>query len=240
LSKRLPEAQQQAALAEALLAARSVEHPYRRCSALIALSDHLPEAQRGAALAEALAVANLIPDEDPRSRALTRLTRRLPVELAWQSARQIEGGGKRSRALARLSERLPTRQKEVALAEALEVAKAIRRPLTRSKALAKVSGRLPRQQQDLALAEALQAASLIEDDDDRNTALTKYAALTEMARREHVSTDAHDALRACARCPRPAFLRDLTALLPLLERLGGPAALAQTAEAVVEVRRRWP
>ena len=170
--------------------------------------------------------------------SLHSLAGNLPPELVaqlvrgglWQPrqaltyARQMPDEGQRARALAALAPRLP--------------------PERLSEALAALAPRLPPERQEQALHEALAAAREIRDEDARARACAR--ALASMA--SHLAAFPRPALyplwdetlRALARRTRRDLLADLRALMPLILRLGGPQAIAETFRAVRDVARWWP
>lgn len=114
----------------------------------------------------------------------------------------------------------------------------------RARALAALAPRLPPERQEQALHEALAAAREIRDEDARARACAR--ALASMA--SHLAAFPRPALyplwdetlRALARRTRRDLLADLRALMPLILRLGGPQAIAETFRAVRDVARWWP
>ena len=102
-------AEQQAALAEGLAAARQIGYEWFRAQALSALAAQLTGAERQAALAEGLAAARQIENEYARAQALSALAAQLTGDLLAEglaAARQIRDERYRAEALSALAAQL--------------------------------------------------------------------------------------------------------------------------------------
>jgi hypothetical protein len=164
-------------LAEALAAARAIQHEGYRAWALAALAPHLAEQERVRLLAEVLAAARSTWHEGERSEALAALAPHLPAELlaeALAAARAIQHEGYRAWALAALAPHLAEQDRPVVLAEALTAARAARTVEyegTCSSVLAALAPHLPAE----LLAKALTAARATQHVVYRSLALAALA-----------------------------------------------------------------
>ncbi len=234
-------------LPDALEAARQIDHPRSRAEALANLAPLLPPEKREAALAHALEAARQIPYPYSRAQALTSLTPHLAPEdreaalaHALEAARSIDHPYPRARALAALAPHLPEPDRKAALAHALAAARSIDHPRYRARALANLAPHLPPNERETALVDALYTAREITDPDDRAQALTSLASHLAQLPLPTLYPLFHDTLHHLARRTRRDLLGDLRALLPVLERLGGPEALEELARAIVDVGEWWP
>ncbi|GAB4560602.1 MAG: hypothetical protein Kow0047_07340 [Anaerolineae bacterium] len=254
---------------QGLAYARQVPDPWQRARALASLAPHLPQpllrealaaaqaisdercrAQALASLAprlaglghprEALAAAQAISDEYVRAEALASLAPHLPQPLlreALAAAQAISNEYVRAEALASLAPHLPEPERTQALREALAAAQAIEWESARAEALASLAPRLaelghPR--------EALAAAQAISDEDARARALTSLAPRLAEEDRGWLYPLWQETLHVLASRTRKDLLADLRALEPVIHRLGGPEAVAETFRAIQDVGRWWP
>ena len=125
-------------------------------------------------------------------------------------------------------------------AQALAYARRVPGPSQRAEALGALAARLPEGEREAVLAEALAAAREIGDERRRAAALGALAARLAASPRAQLYPLWRETLPALARRTRRDLLRDLRALLPVIVRLGGAQAAAETARAIQEVARWWP
>ncbi|MGF1991785.1 MAG: NB-ARC domain-containing protein [Nostoc sp. ZfuVER08] len=216
-------------LPEALATARAIQDEDYRADALSVLADKLPEV-----LPEALAAARAIQSEYYRANALSALADKLPPELlpeALAAARAIQDEHSRADALSALADKLPPEL----LPEALAAARAIQSEDYRAYALSALADKLPPE----LLPEALAAARAIQYDYSRANALSALASgLSQMPAAELFSLW-QDTLHELSLRTRPNLLQDIKALFPVIFALGGEAATAELAHAIVDVARWW-
>ncbi|MEH2109940.1 hypothetical protein, partial [Nostoc sp.] len=104
----------------------------------------------------------------------------------------------------------------------------------RVKALSALAEKLPE-----LLPEALAAARAIQDEDYRAKALSALASgLSQMPSTELFPLW-RDTLHKLSLHTRPNLLQDIQALFPVIFALGGEAATAEIARAIVDVGRWW-
>ncbi|NPA91581.1 MAG: hypothetical protein GXO55_09070, partial [Chloroflexi bacterium] len=170
-----------------------------------------------------------------RAEALAALAPHLPEDLMAQAlgaARMIASDRYRAEALAALAPHLP----QDLMAQALVAARKIRDQDHRALALAALAPHLP---QDL-MAQALDAARKIESAQYRAKALAALAPrLAELPLLELYPLW-RETLPALARRTRKDLLADIRALHPVIHKLGGEEAIAETARAIIDVGRWWP
>ncbi|MHC5768028.1 MAG: NB-ARC domain-containing protein [Nostoc sp.] len=215
-------------LPETLAAARAIKSEYSRAKALSALADKLPEL-----LPEALAAARAIKSEYSRASALSVLADKLPELLpeALATVKAIQDENYRTNALSALAKKLPPEL----LPEALAAAKAIQSGDYRANALSALAKKLPPK----LLPEALAAAKAIQDEYSRANALSALASgLSQMPVAELFPLW-RDTLHQVSLRTRPNLLQDIKALFPVIFVLGGEAATAEVARAIVDVAQWW-
>jgi hypothetical protein len=264
LVPNLPAKLRKQALAEALTATRAIRDERDRVDALARLTPHLPKKQREWILTEALTVALKIGDEIWRMEALTRLTPYLPKEQreailaqALTVTQAIENEQYRADILAKLVLYLPPRLLAKALAAAREIEDEEYRawvlvdliphlPLSDalitvrdiskaylSEALASLAPRLP-------LIDALAMAREIEGNEYRVDALAALAPRLAELERPALYPLWAESLPVLSGRTRQDLLTDLRALAPVIARLGGAEAVAETFRAIQDVGRWWP
>jgi hypothetical protein len=146
---RLAEALPGDMLPELLAVSRSIDDPYVRCGALLAITARLPLAEREQVMAEALAAARQVTDEDGRPRrglALRQVARHLPAErrtdLLWEAFIACRRIGDEDRLIglrAAIGSRLPDPGGGQVLGEAVAAAQAARKPGDRVRRLRDVA-----------------------------------------------------------------------------------------------------
>lgn len=228
-------------LDQAVAAARRVEAPWSRARALAAIVSCLGGEQGAMVLDEAMVVAREIEDASARAVALRAVAEVSTSEraaalldealAAVHSIREVWSRGPALRALAAaLAER---RQ----LDQALSVAGEIESPQYRAETLAVVAHWLPAERRTAVLDEAVTTACEIEDRSSRAGALRVVASvLVENRHLDVLPTTLH---RLASRT-RADLLSDLTALMPAVAVLAGPAELVEITRAIVDVGRWWP
>jgi hypothetical protein len=218
-------------LPEALAVAREIQDHYSHTKALSAIAEKLPSER----LPEALAVAREIQyHEDNRAKALSAIAEKLPSERlpeALAVVREIQHEYYRANALSAIAEKLPSER----LPEVLAVAREIQDEDDRAKALSAIAEKLPSER----LPEALAVAREIQHEYYRANALSALASgLSQMPSTELFPLW-RDTLHKLSLRTRPNLLRDIKILFPVIFALGGEAATAEIAHAIVDVARWW-
>ncbi|MEH2181092.1 NB-ARC domain-containing protein [Nostoc sp.] len=255
LADKLPEL-----LPQALEAARAIRDERYRAQALSALANKLP----AELLPQALEAARAIRDEEYRAQALSALANKLPAELlpqALEAAWAIRDERYRVQALSALADKLPE-----LLPQALEAAWAIRDERYRAQALSALADKLPaellpqaleaawaiqseeyRVQALSALAnklpnvlpQALEVARAIESEEDRAQALSALARSLSQMPLSQLFPLWENTLHQLSLHTRPNLLSDIKALFPVIFALGGEAATAELARAIINVGQWW-
>ncbi|MEH1851474.1 MAG: hypothetical protein V7L11_07255, partial [Nostoc sp.] len=144
-------------------------------------------------------------------------------------AREIQNQSDRAYALIALVEKLPE-----LLPEALNAAREIQNQSDRAYALIALVEKLPE-----LLPEALNAARKVQNQSDRAYALIALASgLSQMPFAELFPLW-QDTLHELSLRTRHNLLQDIEALFPVIFALGGEAATAELARAIVDVARWW-
>ena len=234
LAPRLAPTERDQALREALEAARAIGDEGSRSRALAALAPHLGPTERDRALREALEAARASGSAGDRSEALAALAPHLTEPLlreALEAARAIESWERRfqSQALAALAPHLGPTERDRALREALEAARAIGKRRSRSQALAALAPHLGPTERDRALREALEAARAIGERGSRSQALAALAPHLGPTERDRALREALEAARASE--SEGSRSEALAALAPRLAELGHPAEALEAARA---------
>jgi hypothetical protein len=249
LALHLPDALKTEALSEALQAARAIADEYALARALSDLALHLPDALKTEALSEALQAARAITDEYIRAIFLSNLAPRLPDAFkaeALQIARAIANEYARADALRGLAPYLPGAVQVETLSEALQALRAITDEEERAHALSGLAPHLPDALKAGVLFEAFLAVRNVEE------------PFFDVAKRANLFTNIlppwkelgfvglgdgrvlwPETLHTLARYRRAELLYDLSALLPLIEHLGGAGAVQETFLAMRDVARWW-
>ena len=171
-----------------------------------------------------------------RVRASGTAIRIWPGSQGLAYAQQIQEPELRTRALAALAPRLAPTERDQALREALEAARAIEDEGFRSAALAALAPHLTA----LLLGEALEAARAIEDEGFRSAALAALAPRLAELPPSTLYPLWSKTIRLSATRTREGLLGDLCALVSVLAALGGTEATAETFRAIQDVGRWWP
>ncbi|MFN6493611.1 hypothetical protein [Nostoc sp. DedQUE03] len=138
-------------------------------------------------------------------------------------------------ALAELVNYLPPNLKKLALSEALEAALAIQDEWSRAQALSALADKLP----DVLLPQALEAALAIQSERFRAQALSALASGLSQMPNAKLFPLWQNTLHELSVRTRPNLLQDIKALFPVIFALGGEAATAEVARAIVDVARWW-
>ena len=207
--------------------------PNKKVEAIAELVNYLPPNLKKLALSEALTTATAIPDEWYRAYALSALADKLPVELlpqALEAALAIQDQRSRALALSALADKLPGEL----LPQALEAALAIQDEESRAYALSALADKLPD-----VLPQALEAALAIQDEWSRAYALSALASGLSQMPNAKLFPLWQDTLHELSIRTRPNLLQDIKALFPVIFALGGEAATAKVARAIVDMGRWW-
>jgi hypothetical protein len=243
LAPHLPAEQQAAVYASALESAHAIADERSRTWVLIRAAWYLSAEQQAAVYASALESAHAIADERSRAEALMHLAQHLPAQqqaLVYvselENARAILDQEVRINMLIRLAPHLPADQQALAYVSELESAYAIPDEERRVRALSNLAPYLPT---ELATS-ALDNARMLETERSRLSALSRLDAHLATHHSSHGRTHWHTTIRTLAARGRPAFLSDLTALMPWLAALATPEELTDIAIAIRDVTRCWP
>jgi len=231
---------------ETLEAASQIEPRYawRRVSVLAALAGLVPESQRGEVLDKAVAVAKAIGDDWERALAFAALAPWLPdpersevLAEALAAARQIEDPAVRAYKLREMVVELPEPLRSQVIAETLSLLLAD--PVALRAVPDSFLLHLPPHQRSELAARVLLAS--FDQEPHIWLPLVNPRKLVPHLLAEQSPT-VFDGfaryLRARCQAGRPAILRRLNA--PVIEYLGGAAAIEQTARAVADVGQWWP
>ncbi len=238
--------------AEALQAARTITDEYARALALSGLAPHLSDPLK----AEALQAARAMTNDNARALALRSLAPHLPDPLkaevlseALQAARAITDEDMQAFALRALAQHLSDPLKAEVLSEALQAARAITDKGVRAEALSDLAPHLPDPLKAEVLLEAfltvrkVEVRGLHEPEPERaelyKNILPAWKELSFVGLGDG-RVLWPETLHALARHRRAKLLDDLTALLPLIEHLGGGEAVQETFLAMRDVARWWP
>ena len=238
--------------AEALQAARTITDEYARALALSGLAPHLSDPLK----AEALQAARAMTNDNARALALRSLAPHLPDPLkaevlseALQAARAITDEDMQAFALRALAQHLSDPLKAEVLSEALQAARAITDEYARAEALSDLAPHLPDPLKAEVLLEAfltvrkVEVRGLHEPEPERaelyKNILPAWKELSFVGLGDG-RVLWPETLHALARHRRAKLLDDLTALLPLIEHLGGGEAVQETFLAMRDVARWWP
>jgi len=189
--------------------------------------------------AQGLAYARQVPNARQRAEALAGLAPHLPEDLlreALTAARAIRDEGWRARALAGLAPRLAGLGYPQ---EALAAAREIQDEQYRAEALAGLAPHLPEELREQVLREALAAARAIEREWGWADALSALAPHLAEWPHDRLYPLWQETLPLLARRTRKDLLSDICALAPVIAKLGGPEAIAETFRAIQDVGRWW-
>ena len=218
-----------------LVKMRITQSKPEQASVLTEFAVHLPEPIRGQILREALDAAKAIVSKWKRARALAKLAPHLQephrsrtLQETLAVVPEVGNESRQVQVLADLAPHLP----ESLSQEALEVALAIRGKKERAEALAALAPYLP--------AKLLARVRTIEDADDRMITLAGLAHQLIALQPATLYPLCQEALRTLAMRTRRDFLADIRALAPVIHKLGGEQAIAETFRAIQDVGRWWP
>ena len=243
VAPHLPETQQVEALQQALRAALAVPEEWRRVGALSALAPHLPEEVYQAALA--------VPDEGTRAGVLSALAPHLPEEV-YRAALALQSERAQAHVLSALAPHRPEEVYQAALAlryevEQAHVLSALAPYLPEAVSQAALAVKSERTRADVlcALAPHLPAAvypAALELREEWLRVGVLRALASFLASLPPAVLYAHWAavLVALKGQPRSEALDALAGFVPVIQALGGDAALSQTLQAVEDVCRWWP
>src|SRR5262249_42620928 len=153
-----------------------------------------------------------------------------------EDVKAIEKEYDRSEGLAALAPHLP----ESLLTQALETARAMEYESSRSVALAVLAPHLQESLWSEVLVQTLEAATAIQDEYSRSLALAALAPRLGTSEVSCLLPLWEQTLPILASRTRKDLLADLCSLLPIIVRLGGAQAVAETFRAIQDVGRWWP
>jgi hypothetical protein len=237
-----------------LASVRMIDHPATRATALADLSPSLAEPLRREALHEALTAVSTIWGPY-RADALTTLAPFLKgnehlLTEALEEARALERQEWRTTALMGLLPFLAPSQQRAVVQEPLEVARNTWNLSDRARSLARMVPWVDEQEGAALFGEALEAAQHIDDQSERFSALRMVAEVSATRATRAATTATTDqhhpyhpyrcwcrALRVLSTRTRRDLLSDLNAIAPALTALAGDEAIAEGAQAVIDVGR---
>jgi hypothetical protein len=240
--------EQEPVFEEALLLAGEADHTGARTETLAIVLSHLAQSGRWR---EALSRARVITYKPVRAKALMSIAVHAPVtdQVALlaetlHAIRLIEEPAYRAMLLTSLAPLIPEDERQAVAQEALTVLQAVDPDITANEVTRDMITRLLPylSVQDRAIfAQRLLAGTWeLPVVSDRHKWLLRLASyLAELPiKTAHIVWQ--DSLHRLASKSRKEMLPDLGALAPLLQTLGGPAAVADTAESILRSADRWP
>jgi hypothetical protein len=232
---------------DALPVARSVPDPLSRSRSLVKVALRLPPEEQASVLREALTAARQIDNAILLVELLVQVGHRLPaaeqssvLAEALSTARNVVDPCSRAQALAQVAHRLPVEEQSSVLSEALIAARSVDDAASRVWALTLLAQRLPESEQESVFWEALTVAPGIDDADSRARALAAVAQpvgagqFIGLTRRKWI-----DISRVLSTRRRSECVGDFTAILPLIQTLGGNTALQGFRCSIASVGRWW-
>ncbi len=238
LALNLPGTLKTKVLAEALESACAIQDEGNRARILSFLVPTLPDALK----VDALVAAQAIQSESDRARVLCALAPVLPDALkieAFSAVRMIQNESERTQVLSVLAPILTDTLK----AEALADARAVQIESYRVNVLCALAPVLPKTTRVKTLNEVL---AIIHDVSSQSFPKrpSLYHAIISPWRTERFHGFQlqlwPETLHALARYPRGEFGADLAVLIPLIEHLGGQAAIEELFCALRDVAEWWP
>ncbi|MDF5739184.1 MULTISPECIES: NB-ARC domain-containing protein [unclassified Nostoc] len=214
-------------LPKALVTAKAIKNKKDRTNALTGLAEKMPEL-----LPQALRAARAISNEQDRATALRALAEKMPELLpeALRAARAISNEQDRATALRALAEKMPE-----LLPEALIAARTISNKQDRANPLKAL---VNKSQQEI-IPEALVVVLAIQNEKSRAIKLSVLASGLSQMPYTTLFPFWQDTLHKLSLRTRPNLLQDIKALFPVIFALGGEAATAEIARAIVDVARWW-
>ncbi len=227
---------------------RGITVEYRRARALASVVPHLPPTSMGAAAEIALDIT------DPYDRATT-LVAFLPylageahagvLESAWTAAGEITDHYDRAMALVALWGFSNPERQAMIIPVLLDAVREIQDEYDRASGISVVAPLLAADTLPTAipseahvLREALLATSQVPDTSLRGTLLARLVPLWTQVQPASVAYSLWcEILLLLSRRPVPDLLSDVSALVPVLLAIGGPAAAREATEAVTAARR---
>jgi hypothetical protein len=213
---------------------------------LSAVAERLDAEDRDKALQEALAAGRQIREEESRARALSAVAERLGAEdrdkalqEALAAARQIAEEQSRAHALSAVAKRLGAEDRDKALQEALAAARQIPNEGSRASALNEVA----RFVELRSVGELFRSWPALVERPEMLPTIERIAAVWgEFCRLQGADpAGVFDSwLLRLARSNRSHAMTVMQLLLPVIETIGGEAALKDMASAMVDAGRWWP
>lgn len=205
--------------------------------------------------------------ESERLRLLGSLARHLPDEV-WMQTNNIKNEANQARLLSSIIKYLPSEQQSVALDKSLQTAVSTEDDLAQLIILQNLAEYLPHEvlreaikfenknfQMDLleeltkylpqndfyhAIQEVIQDACSIEDLSSSSHELVKLVDFTTGFTQFQLHEIWQKSLSNLAKRKRSRFYMDVASFLPIIDKLGGTAALKETILAVEDVNNWWP
>jgi len=236
-------------LQDALEMARGIGDNGHRAETLLTLARDLPEALRDEALQGALKAARAIRSEWDRAEILSALVPNLSQPVREEVLQQMMAAERAhvdvenwAKALFPVASYLPEPVREEVLQEGLTKARAIWNEEYRAKVLSTLAPYLSQPLKEEALEESLEIIRTIELGSGWNrswllTPLARHLAQLPMAILYLLWRETSHILAART---RRQLLADIRALEPVIAALGGSEAVAESAQAMLDVRRWWP
>jgi hypothetical protein len=232
VAKRLPAEQQGSVLDEALAAARCITEEWFRAWGIAEVAEQLQAGEQRRVLDEALAIARGIDDDWWRPYALIEVAESLPPQEALAVSTGIQDAGWRAQALAKVAMRLPAEQQQSVLDEALAIVR---------ESVGPVNVVLEVLAQRLVADEALAIAVEISDPAARVRSLARVAQRCSTPTSFSILKSKWTEMsRILATRIRSECVAELAAVSPLIEMLGGKAAVRELGRSIVAVGAWWP
>jgi hypothetical protein len=249
LAPAMSESMQVEVLTEALATARATQLERVRAEALSALASTYPQI-----LSEALAAARAIRDEEDRTHVLSQLVPILPNTLQSEvvsevlvTARTVQNKQARVRRLSTFAPILPDALQSEVLKEILAAAYSIQEDAIRAQVLSSLVSILPPSAQLDVLADVIFLICNLPyfTSSGRSERFEIYCQIIPTWSKSQFSGFQGallwtETLHELAQRSRGELLDDLAVLLPLVEHLGGQAAIEEFFYAIRDVTTWWP
>jgi hypothetical protein len=228
--------------------AGSLDKDYFHASTLIYIAERLlPEAVE--LLDEILTAVHVIKDERQRVWAMSSVAMRLPsiaqcaeLDRALSVARAIDDDAQRAETLCIVAQKLPLKKQRVVLREALAAACAIDDESRRASALSDMVKKFPQMPIDLQtelLNLALQMVNWSCSTEILAYITPNWPEICHIRQHTEVEELALT-LRAFATASRERLLDAIKVLIPVIAQMGTKGAMAEIAQAILDVKRWWP
>ncbi len=244
LAKQLPEDEREEVLRKALAVAREIGNESWRAEALGELAGHLPGKEREGVLREAVDAVREIEHEVWRSEALRKLVAgHLPVALLREVLDGVQKIESEMRRVSVYKELAGHRLPEGLLEEVLAAVRAIEDDYNRVMVLSPFTAQLSIKERKSLLLTLIHVRNIERWKDNVLCYVEQFISAWQEDNFDGLTPHLpvwSEALRILSRARRDDLLITLAALAPLINHLGGPAAVGETVAAIRDVGRWWP